>query len=186
MEIWLIVVLLVVAALIGSPLFAIFGAAAMLLFSETENGSFRYAVGGVFDAKFGDSTLLATLPLFVFAGYVLAESKTPTRLVRVTRALFGWLPGGVAVVCLLASAFFTTFTGGSGITIVAIGGLLYPALQQERFGERFSLGLVTTGGSLGLLFPPSIPIILYALIAGLLIDKLFLAGFIPGVISVAI
>jgi C4-dicarboxylate transporter DctM subunit len=182
----LIVIVLVLFAAIGAPLFAIFGAASMMLFSQEENGSITFAVVDVFSERFADSPQLVTLPLFTFAGYLLAESGTPTRLVRVTRALFGWLPGGVAVVCLLASAFFTTFTGGSGITIVAIGGLLFPALLQDRFSERFSLGLVTTGGSLGLLFPPSIPIVLYAVVGGILIDKLFLAGLVPGLISVAI
>src|SRR5690606_8306148 len=127
-----------------------------------------------------------TLPLFTFAGYLMAESGTPKRLVRVSRALFGWLPGGLAVVCLCASAFFTTFTGGSGITIVAVGGLLFPALLAEKYSEKFSLGLVTTGGSLGLLFPPSIPIVLYAVVGGILIDKLFLAGIIPGIVTVGV
>jgi tripartite ATP-independent transporter DctM subunit len=94
------------------------------------------------------------------------------------------MPGGLAIVCLVASAFFTTFTGGSGITIVAIGGLLYPALMSERYPERFSLGLVTTGGSLGLLFPPSVPIVLYGVVAGVMIEKLFAAGIIPGIVVV--
>ncbi len=156
----------------------------MILFGD--HGTITSVAVDVFSERFADSPTLVTLPLFTFAGYLMAESGTPKRLVRVSRALFGWLPGGLAVVCLLASAFFTTFTGGSGITIVAVGGLLFPALVQEKYPEKFSLGLVTTGGSLGLLFPPSIPIVLYGVVAGILIDKLFLAGIVPGLITVVI
>ncbi len=180
----LTIVILILFALVAAPLFAIFGAAAMILFSE--EGTITSVAVDVFSERFADSPTLVTLPLFTFAGYLMAEAGTPKRLVAVSRALFGWMPGGLAVVCLLASAFFTTFTGGSGITIVAVGGLLFPAMIAERYQEKFSLGLVTTGGSLGLLFPPSIPIILYAVVAGILIDKLFLAGIIPGIITVAI
>ncbi|MGE3636824.1 MAG: TRAP transporter large permease subunit, partial [Sandaracinaceae bacterium] len=180
----LYVVILLVFAFLGAPLFAIFGAASMILFSE--NGTITSVAVDVFSERFADSPTLVTLPLFTFAGYLLAESGTPRRLVRVSRALFGWLPGGLAVVCLAASAFFTTFTGGSGITIVAIGGLLFPALMKEKYPESFSLGLVTTGGSLGLLFPPSIPIVLYGVVAGITIDNLFLAGLVPGSVTVAI
>ncbi len=177
----LFVLLLIVFAFLGAPLFAIFGAASMILFGE--NGTITSVAVDVFSERFADSPTLVTLPLFTFAGYLMAEAGTPRRLVRVSRAFFGWMPGGLAIVCLVASAFFTTFTGGSGITIVAIGGLLFPALIQEKYREPFSLGLVTTGGSLGLLFPPSIPIVLYGVVAGILIDKLFLAGLIPGTIT---
>ncbi len=180
----LFVVVLIFFAVMGAPLFAIFGAAAMILFGD--RGTITSVAVDVFSERFADSPTLVTLPLFTFAGYLMAESGSPKRLVRVSRALFGWMPGGLAVVCLLASAFFTTFTGGSGITIVAVGGLLFPALIQEKYPEKFSLGLVTTGGSLGLLFPPSIPIVLYGVVAGVLIDKLFLAGLIPGTITVII
>ena len=178
-----IIAVLIVLAIFGMPLFAVFGAAAMLLFADLENTSVTGAAHDVFSEKFADSPLMVTIPLFIFAGYLMAESGTPRRLVRLSRALYGWMPGGLAMVALAASAFFTTFTGGSGITIVAIGGLLYPALIQERYGQRFSLGLVTTGGSLGLLFPPSLPLVLYGVVAGILIEKLFLAGIIPGVLT---
>jgi tripartite ATP-independent transporter DctM subunit len=179
------IALLIALAIIGTPLFAIFGAASMLLFGALPDTSITGAANDVFSEKFADSPLLVTIPLFTFAGYVLAESGTPDRLVRMARAWFGWMPGGLAMVCLVASAFFTTFTGGSGITIVAIGGLLFPALISDKYKESFSLGLVTTGGSLGLLFPPSVPMIIYGVIAGVMIEKLFLAGLIPGVITVA-
>ena len=180
---WLALIL-VVLAFLGEPLFVIFGAASMILFSSLADTSITGATNDVFSEKFADSPLLVTIPLFTFAGYLMAESGTPKRLVEVSRAWLGWLPGGVAIVCLLASAFFTTFTGGSGITIVAIGGLLYPALLQEEYPERFSLGLVTTGGSLGLLFPPSLPVVIYGVVAGITIEKLFLAGIVPGLLSV--
>jgi C4-dicarboxylate transporter DctM subunit len=179
------IVLLVALAILGAPLFAIFGAAAMLLFGGLADTSITGTANDVFSEKFADSPLLVTIPLFTFAGYVLAESGTPGRLVKMSRAWLGWMPGGLAMVCLVASAFFTTFTGGSGITIVAIGGLLYPALIADKYKENFSLGLVTTGGSLGLLFPPSVPMIIYGVVAGIMIEKLFLAGLIPGIITVA-
>jgi tripartite ATP-independent transporter DctM subunit len=126
------------------------------------------------------SPLLVTIPLFTFTGYLLARSNTPQRIIALTRPLLGWLPGGLAIVALLSCSLFTAFTGASGVTIIALGGLLYPILLQERYTERFSLGLVTTSGSLGLLFPPSLPLILYALISKASIDQLFLAGIIPG------
>ena len=179
------IVLLAVLAIIGAPLFAIFGAASMLLFWALPDTSITGVANDVFSEKFADSPLLVTIPLFTFAGYLMAESGTPQRLVRVSRAWLGWMPGGLAMVCLVASAFFTTFTGGSGITIVAIGGLLYPALVSDKYDENFSLGVVTTGGSLGLLFPPSVPMIIYGVVAGIMIEKLFLAALIPGIISVA-
>ena len=115
---------------------------------------------------------------------MLAESNAPTRLVNLARALFGWIPGGLGVVALVTCAVFTAFTGASGVTIVALGGLLYPILINEKYDERFSLGLVTTSGSLGLLFPPSLPLILYAVIAKISVDQLFAAGIIPGLILV--
>jgi len=184
MDLW-IGLLLLALAVIGEPLFVIFGAAAMILFAGLPDTSITGAANDVFSEKFADSPLLVTIPLFTFAGYLMAESGTPRRLVEVSRAWLGWMPGGLAIVCLMASAFFTTFTGGSGITIVAIGGLLYPALMTDKYPERFSLGLVTTGGSLGLLFPPSLPIVLYGVVGGIMIEKLFLAGIIPGFITLA-
>jgi tripartite ATP-independent transporter DctM subunit len=133
----------------------------------------------------GAPTIL-TIPLFTFAGYVLAESKAPVRLLRLSRAFLGWMPGGVAIVTLFICAFFTAFTGASGVTIIALGGLLYPILIEEGYSEKFSLGLITTCGSLGLLFPPSLPIILYGIIAKVDIDQLFLAGLIPGIVLMVI
>jgi len=177
-----IVIGLIALALIAAPLFLVFGSAAMVLFA-TDAGTITSVAVDVFSEKFADSPTLVTIPLFTIAGYLMAESGTPRRLVDLSRALLGWMPGGLAIVCLFASAFFTTFTGGSGITIVAIGGLLMPALIAERYPAKFSLGLVTASGSLGLLFPPAVPLILYGIVGNLLIDKLFLAGLIPGMLT---
>ncbi len=180
-----IIVAILFLALLGAPLVAVFAGAAMALFWQLEDTSITGAAQDIFSEKFAESPLLVTIPLFTFAGYLMAEAGTPKRLVRVSRAWFGWMPGGLAMVCLVASAFFTTFTGGSGITIVAIGGLLYPALISENYPDKFSLGLVTTGGSLGLLFPPSLPIVLLSFVAGVEVEKMFLAGLLPGVLTVA-
>jgi tripartite ATP-independent transporter DctM subunit len=140
----------------------------------------------MFGIGFAEQPSLITIPLFTFAGYLLAESGMPKRLVALSRAWLGWMPGSLAIICLMASAFFTTFTGGSGITIVAVGGLLLPAMLQEKYPEQFTLGLVTTGGSLGILFPPSVPLIMYGIIANLSMDKLLVAGIIPGILVVAV
>ncbi len=179
------VVVLVLLAALGVPLFALFGAASMALFLSLPEGSWASAAIDVFSAKFAENPTLATIPLFTFSGFLLAESGTPRRLVDLSRAWLGWMPGGLAIVCLMASAFFTTFTGGSGVTIVAVGGLLLPALLNEKYPERFSMGLVTTGGSLGLLFPPSVPLVFYAIIAGLVVEKVLVAGILPGLVVMA-
>jgi tripartite ATP-independent transporter DctM subunit len=180
----LIVIGFIILALIATPLFLVFGSAAMYLFGSSQGGSITSVAIDVFSEKFADSPTLVTIPLFTIAGYLMAEGGTPKRLIELSRALLGWLPGGLAVVCLFTSAFFTTFTGGSGITIVAIGGLLMPALLQEGYPKRFSLGLVTSAGSLGIMFPPALPLILYGIVANVLIDKLFMAGLIPGMLTV--
>jgi tripartite ATP-independent transporter DctM subunit len=132
-----------------------------------------------------DLPFLAAIPLFTFAGYLLSESNAPRRLVRLTDALLGWMPGGLALVSLAACAFFTAFTGASGVTIIALGAILYPALQQDGYPDKFNLGLVTSSGSLGLLFAPSLPLILYGVIAEVSIDYLFLAGILPGMLMLA-
>jgi tripartite ATP-independent transporter DctM subunit len=170
-------------ALLGAPLFIVFGAAAILLFARLPDTPLSGAANDVFSDRFADSPILVTIPLFTMAGVLLAEAGASRRLVAVSRALFGWMPGGLGLVCLIASAVFTTFTGGSGITIVAVGALLFPALVEERYPERFSLGLVTVGGSLGLLFPPSLPIIIYGIVASIDIQSLFIAAFLPGLVT---
>jgi tripartite ATP-independent transporter DctM subunit len=175
--------LLVLLALFGAPLFIIFGAVAMLAFAGADISPSVIMVD--LNRIFMNPTLVA-IPLFTFAGYILAESKAPTRLVNLARAVFGSIPGGLGVVTLVTCALFTAFTGASGVTIIALGGLLYPILLREEYPERFALGLVTTSGSLGLLFPPSLPLILYSVVATLSVDRLFAAGIVPGLILVVV
>ncbi len=169
--------LLLALALLGAPLFAVILASALIGFGRT-------GVDGMVVAmevyRIAETPVLIAIPLFTFAGYLLGESQAPQRLVRVSNALFGWLPGGLAIVALVTCALFTAFTGASGVTIVALGALLYPALRDAGYHERFSLGLVTTSGSLGLLFAPSLPLILYGIVAEQSVDTLFIAGILPG------
>src|SRR5687768_12520280 len=172
-------------AVLGTPIFALMGGASELAWLTHPDATYRhlrYIAPTVLDDRFAGSPILVTIPLFTFVGYLMAESKTPDRIVQASRAFFGWMPGGLAMVCIVASAFFTTLTGGSGVTIVAIGGLLYPALRKQGYPDNYSLGLVTTGGSLGLLLPPSLPILVYALVAGIDFKAAFKAGLIPGVL----
>jgi tripartite ATP-independent transporter DctM subunit len=171
--------LLVLIAACGAPLFVVLGGLAWLLFRAVEIDPAAIIIELY---RLASAPTLLTIPLFTFAGYVLAASQAPQRLVRCIRALVGWLPGGLALVALCSCAFFTAFTGASGVTIVALGGLLLPLFLHEHYPERFSLGLLTTCGSLGLLFPPSLPIILYGLVAHTPIDLLFLAGCVPGLL----
>ncbi len=170
-------------ALIGAPLFAIMLLVSVVAFHGAEIELSAIAIEVY---RMASSPTLLTIPLFTFAGYMIAESKSPQRLLKLTHALLGWLPGGVAIVSLVICAFFTAFTGASGVTIIALGGLIYPMLLQEKYDEKFSLGLITTSGSLGLLFPPSLPIILYGIVAKVDIDKLFLAGIVPGLLLIVI
>ncbi|HEX5788465.1 MAG TPA: TRAP transporter large permease subunit [Woeseiaceae bacterium] len=173
--------LLLLLAVFGAPLFAIIATSAMTGFSgdDTDLMNMALEIIGLADMPF-----LAAIPLFTVAGYLLSESNAPRRLVRLTNALLGWMPGGLAIVCLAACAFFTAFTGASGVTIIALGAILYPALQHDGYDDRFNLGLITSAGSLGLLFAPSLPLILYGVVAEVSIDDLFLAGILPGLVMV--
>jgi len=171
--------LLIVLAILGAPLFAIIATSAMAGFHSNDTELMTIALELMSIAQM---PILTAIPLFTFAGYILSESKAPQRLVRLTNAMFGWMPGGLALVCLAACAFFTAFTGASGVTIIALGAILYPALKQDGYGDRFNLGLVTSSGSLGLLFAPSLPLILYGVVAEVSIDDLFRAGILPGMV----
>jgi C4-dicarboxylate transporter DctM subunit len=185
----LIFFFILVFALIGAPVFAVMAGTTSLAWMLHDNPDLRFVrflAPDVLDERFAGSPILVTVPLFTFIGYVMAESKTPERIVRASNAFFGWMPGGLAIVCIFASAFFTTLTGGSAVTIVAIGALLYPALLKRGYPEDYSLGLVMTGGSLGLLLPPSLPILVYSLIAGIDFTKAFKACIIPGMLVIAI
>jgi tripartite ATP-independent transporter DctM subunit len=172
-----------IMALLGAPLFVVIGALALLSF---------YAIGVDLSvvviemSRLADTPVLLSLPLFIFAGTLLSESGAPRRMLALSDVLLGWLPGGLGVIALLVCAVFTAFTGASGVTIFAMGGLLYPALLKDGYPERFSLGLITTSGSLGLLFPPSLPLIIYGVIAETSIDKLFLAGIVPGLLMLGL
>jgi len=175
----LIGILLVLLAVLGAPLFAVIAASALIGFARVGVDPMIVPMEMY---RIAETPVLLAIPLFTFAGYLVGESDAPKRLVRASNALLGWLPGGLAVVALLACALFTAFTGASGVTIVALGALLYPALRDAGYAEDFNLGLITTSGSLGLLFAPSLPLILYGIVAGVPIDKLFIAGVLPGLL----
>ena len=182
--------ILTVLAFLGAPLFAVILAVAMIGFYSQ---GVDLSVIPIEIYRISDAPVLAALPFFTFAGYILAESRTSERVVRLSRVFLGWMPGGLAIVSFMACALFTAFTGASGITIVALGALLYPALVQDGYSEKFSIGLVTTSGSLGLLFAPSLPLILYGIIAqqmtageNVSIEKLFMAGVMPGLLMLLI
>lgn len=177
-------------ALLGMPLFAVIAAGALYGF---HSGGIDLAAVVIEIKRLASIPVLLAIPLFTFAGYLLGESNAPKRLVRVTHAFLGWFPGGLAVVAIMACALFTAFTGASGVTIVALGALLYPALKEARYPNNFNLGLITSSGSLGILFAPSLPLILYAVVTQQLsldqpisIDDLFLAGIFPGLLMLAV
>ncbi len=180
----LIVAFIILMALLGAPVFVFLSAFALLGFTLAEIPTTAIIVE--IYSQFANTPLLYTIPLFTFAGYILAESKTSVRIVNFSKAILGWLPGGLAIVSLCACAFFTAFTGASGVTIIALGGLLFPALIKEKYPENFSLGLLTSSGSLGLLFPPSLPVILFGVVSQASINKLFAAGMVPGVLLIVL
>ncbi len=180
---WIGAGVVIAASLLGGPLFALLGGIALVFFlhdgvpiAAVPAETYRLAV----------SPTLAAIPLFTVTGFLLAEGRASSRLLRVFRALLGWMPGGTAIVVAVVCAFFTAFTGGSGVTILALGALLYKALTEERYREQFSLGLLTGCGSLGLLFPPALPIILYGIVAQISIESLFIGGVLPGFLLLAL
>jgi len=182
----MLLILLALLALLGMPLFAVIALGALVAFND--QGLNMTLVVMEFQ-RIGELPVLVALPLFTFAGVLLSHSKTPERLVDLTRAMFGWMPGGLAILGLGLFALMTAFTGASGITVVALGSLMLPALLKAGYPERFSLGLVTAGSSMGVLFAPSLPLILYAVVAqqvapgqGIRIEELFLAGILPGLL----
>jgi C4-dicarboxylate transporter DctM subunit len=175
-------VIVMLAAVVGAPIFAILGGAAVLLFMSD---GVTPATVLIETYSLSVSPTLPAIPLFTLAGFLLAEGQASARLLRVFRAWFGWIPGGTAVVCAVLCTFFTAFTGGSGVTILAVGGVLFPALLKEGYRDQFSLGLLTVSGSLGLLLPPSLPLILYAVVAQIPIEDLFIGGLLPGILLTA-
>lgn len=178
-----VAVLLIVVTLLGAPLFAVIGAGALVGF---EREGVDLSVVAIEFFGLSETPVLVAIPLFTFAGFLLSAGQAPARLVRLSQALLGWLPGGLAIISLIACAIFTAFTGASGVTIIALGALLYPALKQVGYDERFNLGLITSSGSLGLLFAPSLPLILYGIVAEAPIDDLFVAGLLPGILLIVV
>jgi C4-dicarboxylate transporter DctM subunit len=176
-------VLSVASRRIGTPLFVVIAANAVLGYARAEEDLSLVAINFY---GLAETPIVLAIPLFTLAGYLLSASQAPSRLVRVTNALLGWMPGGLAIVTLITSALFAAFTGVSGINIIALGALLFPALVQAHYAERFGLGLITTAGSVGLLIAPSLPLILYAVIARQPVDQLFLAGLLPALLIVAV
>lgn len=171
--------LLVLLALLGLPLFVALAGGSLL---ATYNAGLDPALLAVELNRLASSPYLAAIPLFTFAGVVLAAGGAPQRMIQLFNATVGWLPGGMAGVAIASCAFFTAFSGASGVTILALGGLMFPMLLHAGYKERFTLGLLTTSGSLGLLFAPSLAILLYGIVAGVSIDHMFLAGIVPGVL----
>jgi tripartite ATP-independent transporter DctM subunit len=169
--------LFLLLALLGAPLFAVIAATAMLGYAHV---GIDLSVVAIEFFGIAETPVLVAIPLFTFAGFLLSRGRAPQRLVRLSQVLLGWLPGGLAIIALATCALFTAFTGASGVTIIALGALFVPALAQAGYEQRFSLGLVTAGGSLGLLFAPSLPLILYGVVAEASIDDLFVAGILPG------
>jgi len=186
----LLVAILLLLAALGAPLFALIAAIALLGFNAAGQSGTAVAIEFY---RLADMPALIAIPLFTLAGYLLAESQAPRRLVRLTNALFGWLPGGLAIVSICACTLFTAFTGATGVTLVALGAVLYPALRHAQYPERFSLGLLTCSGSLGLLLVPSMPLILYGVVAQqfhttppVAIDALFKAGLLPCLLMIIV
>lgn len=172
-----IVIALLALAALGAPLFVILGAGGLV---AVWSAGLDPALLMAEMLRLAASPNLVAIPLFTLAGVVLSRGGAPDRLVKLFNAALGWMPGGLAVVALAACAFFTALSGASGVTILALGGLLYPMLQQEGYPKRFSLGLLTSSGSLGLLFPPSLVVLLYGMVAGVNIEQMFKAGLLPG------
>ena len=178
-SLWPVWAIIVVSSICGAPLFAILGGTAALLFMRD---GITPATVLIETYSLSVSPTLPAIPLFTLAGFLLAEGRASERLLRVFRALFGWIPGGTAVVCAVLCSFFTVFTGGSGVTILALGGVLFPALLRDGYREKFALGLLTASGSLGLLLPPALPLILYAVVAQIPIEDIFIGGILPGIL----
>ena len=175
----LAIILLIIIALLGVPLFTALGAGGLLA-SQTLDLSPDLLI--IEMNRLAASPNMIALPLFILAGTIMSSGGAAQRLVVFFQAAFGWLPGGIAIATIGACAFFTMFSGASGVTILALGGLLYPILKNEGYQKNFSLGLLTTSGSLGLLFPPSLAILIFGIVAGVSIEQLFMAGVIPGLL----
>ena len=180
---WLAMV--IIAGVLGAPIFTLLGGVAVFAFLVAGSKPIVLLIKA--SEELTTSTGLAAIPLFTLAGFLLAEGRSSERLLRVFRAWFGWAPGGTAIAAATLCAFFTLFTGGSGVTILVLGGLLLPTLIKDGYRERFSIGLLTASGSLGLLFPLSLPLMLYGIVAqNVSIEDLFLGGLFPGLLMLGL
>lgn len=179
------IIVITVFALIEVPLFTVIAGMTMLCLYAVSKDWMALQIIVIEMNRLASMPVLVALPLFTFTGVLLTETNAPRRIMNFLRAVIGWLPGGLAIAALCSCAFFTALTGASGVTIVALGSVLYPVLRQEHYSEPFSLGLLTTSGSLGLLFPPSLPVILYGVISQIPIADIFRAALLPGVLLVA-
>lgn len=179
----LTVILTIILLLIGAPIFVVISGLALYLFCSSQIDLSAVIIEM---HRMATTPVLVAIPLFTFAGYLLSESGAPKRLIRLSNATLGWLPGGLSVIALITCAVFTALTGATGLTIIALGGILLPAMMRGKYPELFSLGLLTTSGTLGLLFPPSLPLIIYAIVAKVRIDQLFIAGILPGILLVVL
>ena len=178
---YLAIIIFLALMLFGAPVFVVISSLALYLFF-----SYQIDLSAVIIEihRMATTPILVAIPLFTFAGYLLSESGAPRRLIRLSDALLGWMPGGLSIIALVTCAVFTALTGATGLTIIALGGILFPAMLRGKYPEIFSLGLLTTSGTLGLLFPPSLPLIVYAIVAKVRIDQLFIAGILPGILLV--
>jgi len=178
---FLLIFLALLIMFLGAPLFTVFSGLTLFLlfFSDIDSSAMIIEM-----YRIATTPIFVAIPFFTFAGYLLSESKAPRRLIGLTDALLGWLPGGLSIIALITCSAFTALTGATGLTIIALGGILLPALLQGKYPEKFSLGLVTNSGTLGLLFPPSLPIIIYAIVSKVPFNHLFLAGLLPGILMI--
>jgi tripartite ATP-independent transporter DctM subunit len=172
---------LIAAAFLGLPIFAVLGGIGFLLFAKTGQ-PLEIIPNQAYTVLTGDA--VPAIPLFAAVGFFLSESKAGQRLVAFFQAMFGWFPGGLILMAVLVCAFFTTFTGASGVTILALGGLLAIILEKAGYPKRFNVGLLTASGSIGLLFPPSLPVIIYGVISQTSIKDMFIGGALPGLFLV--
>ncbi len=175
----ILLIALFLLAIVGLPLFIVLAAGGIYASIESELNPVILIIELY---RLANQPNLITIPLFTFAGMVMAAGGSANRLLTLFNALLGWMPGGLSIAAIVSCSFFTAFTGASGVTIIALGGLLYPLFIKANYSENFSLGLLTSSGSLGLLFPPSLAILLYGIVSGTNIDDLFLAGIVPGII----
>ena len=181
MSLFITATIILISLVFGTPIFVVISGLALYLFFFAQIDLSAIIIEM---HRMATTSMLVAIPLFTFAGYLVSESGAPKRLIRFSNAILGWLPGGLSIIALITCAIFTALTGATGLTIIAIGGILLPAMIEGKYPESLSLGLLTTSGTLGLLFPPSLPLIIYAIVAKVRIDQLFIAGILPGTLLV--